>query len=101
MLLLKHIITKVLEYKVDLKGRIKFVCIAMFSLVMSLDLHVMSLNNNYYNILITVVQLTQRLVFGWHNINLLKLRILSHTPGFSDPYINMYPSITSPISQSH
>ena len=54
MLLLKHFITKVLEYKASLKGRIKFVCIAMCSLVMSLcsrDLHVMSLINNYYNTL--------------------------------------------------
>ena len=46
-------------------------------LVMSLcscDLHVTSLNNNYYNTLnnsrLTVVQLTQCLVFGWYNINL-------------------------------
>ena len=49
-----HFITKVLEYKAGLKGRIKFVCIAMCSLVMSLcshDLHVTSLNNNYYNTL--------------------------------------------------
>ena len=50
MLLLKHFITKVLEYKAGLKGKIKFVCVAMCSLVMSLcshDLHVTSLNNNY------------------------------------------------------
>ena len=50
MLLLKHFITKILEYKAGLKGRIKFVCVAMCSLVMSLcshDLHVTSLNNNY------------------------------------------------------
>ena len=43
ILLLKHFITKVLEYKMGLKGRIKFVCVAMCSLVMSLcsrDLHV-------------------------------------------------------------
>ena len=49
-----HFITKVLEYKAGLKGGIKFVCIAMCSLVMSLcshDLHVTSLNNNYYNTL--------------------------------------------------
>ena len=65
---LKHFITKVLKYKV---GRIKFVCIAMCSLVMSLcshDLYVTSLNDNYYNTLnsrLTVVQLTQCLVFGW------------------------------------
>ena len=69
MLLLKHFITKVLEYKAGLKGRIKFVCVAMCSLVMNLcshDLHVTSLNNNYYNTLnSTVIQLTQRLVFGW------------------------------------
>ena len=65
MLLLKHFITKVLEYKAGLKGRIKFVCVAMCSLVMILcsrDLHVTSLNNNYYNTLnssrLTVVQLT-------------------------------------------
>ena len=52
----------------------------MCSLVMSLclrDLHVTSLNNNYYNTLhrsrLTVVQLTQRLVFGWYNINLFSL----------------------------
>ena len=48
MLLLKQFITKVLEYKAGLNRRIKFVCIAMCSLVMSLcscDLHVMSLNN--------------------------------------------------------
>ena len=67
MLLLKHFITKVLEYKVGLKGRIKFVCVAMCSLVMSLcsrDLHV-SLNNNTLNSSrLTVVQLAQRLVFG-------------------------------------
>ena len=81
MLLLKHFINKVLEYKAGLKGRIKFICVAMCSLVMSLcshDLHVMSLNNNYYNTLnssrLTVVQLTQRLVFGWYNINLLTLK---------------------------
>ena len=51
MLLLKHFITEVLEYKA---GRIKFVCVAMCSLVMSLcsrDLHVTSLNKNYYNTL--------------------------------------------------
>ena len=77
MLLLKHFITEVLEYKLGLKGRIKFVCVAMCSLVMSLcscDLHVTSLNNNYSNTLnssrLTVVQRTQRLVFGWYNINL-------------------------------
>ena len=55
MLLLKHFITEVLEYKAGLKRRIKFVCVAMCSLVMSLcscDLHVTSLNNNYYNTLI-------------------------------------------------
>ena len=70
MLLLKHFIIEVLEYKVGLKGRIKCVCIAMCSLVMSLcsrDLHMTSLNNNYYNTLnssrLTVVQLTQCLVF--------------------------------------
>ena len=48
MLLLKHFVTKVLEYKAGLKGRIKFVCVAMCSLVISLcsrDLHVTSLNN--------------------------------------------------------
>ena len=52
MLLLKHFITKVLEYKAGLKGRIKFVCIAMCSLVMNLclrDLHVMSFSNNTLN----------------------------------------------------
>ena len=52
ILLLKHFITKVLEYKAGLKGRIKFVCVAMCSLVMSLcsrELHVMSLNNNTLN----------------------------------------------------
>ena len=46
MLLLKHRITKVLEYTACLKGRIKFVCVAMCSLVMSLcsrDLLVTSL----------------------------------------------------------
>ena len=46
MLLLKHFITKVLEYKAGLKGRIKFVCVAMCALVMSLssrDLHMTSL----------------------------------------------------------
>ena len=62
MLLLKHFITKVLEYKPGLKGRIEFVCIAMYSLVMSLcshDLHVTSLNNNYCNSRLTVVQLTR------------------------------------------
>ena len=55
MLLLKHLITEVLEYKGNLKGRIKLLCIVMCSLVMSLcshDLHMMSLNNNYYNTLI-------------------------------------------------
>ena len=69
MLLLKHFITKVLEYKAGLNRRIKFVCIAMCSLVMSLCsrvLQVMSLNNNYYNTLnssrLTVVQLTQCLI---------------------------------------
>ena len=35
IVLLKHFITKVLENKVDLNGRIKFVCVAMCSLVMS------------------------------------------------------------------
>ena len=47
MLLLKHFITEVLEFKVGLKGRIKFVCVAMCSLVMSLcsrDLHATSLD---------------------------------------------------------
>ena len=47
MLLLKHFITKVLEYEAGLNRRIKFVCIAMCSLVMSLcsrDLHVTSYN---------------------------------------------------------
>ena len=51
MLLLKHFITK---DKAGLQGRIKFVCVAMCSLVMSLcsrDLHMTSLNNNYYNTL--------------------------------------------------
>ena len=74
MLLLKHCITKVLKYKAGLKGRVKFACVAMCSLVLSLclrDLHVTSLNNNYYNTLnssrLTVVQLTQHLVFGWCN----------------------------------
>ena len=57
MLLLKHFITKVLKYKAGLKGRVKFACVAMCSLVMSLclrDLHVTSLNNNYYSTLIAV-----------------------------------------------
>ena len=48
MLLLKHFITKVLEYKEGLTRIIKFVCVALCSLVMSLcshDLHVMLLNN--------------------------------------------------------
>ena len=36
MLLLKHFITKVLEYKAGLKGRIRFVYVAMCSLVMNL-----------------------------------------------------------------
>ena len=82
MLLLKHFITKVLEYKVGLKGRIKFECVAICSLVMSLcshDLRVTSLNNNYHDTLnssrLTVVQLTQRLVFGWNYINLLDGKI--------------------------
>ena len=47
MLLLIHFNTKVVEYKAGLKGRIKFVCVAMCSLVMSLcsrDLNVTSLN---------------------------------------------------------
>ena len=51
MLPLKHLITKVLEYKAGLKGRIEFVCIAICSLVMSLcsrNLHMTSLNNNQY-----------------------------------------------------
>ena len=54
----------------------------MCSLVMSLcsrDLYVTSLNNNYYNTLnnsrLTVVQLTQCLVFGWYNINLFELDV--------------------------
>ena len=66
MLLLKHFITKVLEYKAGLNGRIKFVCVAVCSLVMilcSCDLHVISLSNINYNTLnsnrFTVVQLTQ------------------------------------------
>ena len=77
MLILKHFITKVLECKAGLKGRIKFVCIAMCSLVMTLcsrDLHVTSLNNNYYimnSSRLTVIQFTQHLVFGRYNINLL------------------------------
>ena len=82
MLLLKHFITEVLEYIAGLKGRIKFVCVAMCSFVMSLcsrDLHMMSLNNNYYNTLnssrLTVVQLTQRLGFAWYNINLLFMKL--------------------------
>ena len=77
MLLLKHFITKVLEYKAGLKGRIKFVCVAMCSLVMSLcsrDLHMTSLNNNTLNSSrLTVIQLTRRLVFGWYNMNLFLL----------------------------
>ena len=52
----------------------------MCSLVMSLcscDLHVMSLNNNTLNSSrLTVVQLTQRLVFGWYNINLLNFYVI-------------------------
>ena len=46
--LLKHFVTKVLEFKLGLNRRIKFVCVAMCSLVMNLcsrDLHVTSLNN--------------------------------------------------------
>ena len=42
-----------MEYKAGLKRRIKFVCVAMCSLMMSLssrDLHVTSLNNNYNTI---------------------------------------------------
>ena len=57
----------------------------MCCLVMSLcllDLHMTSLNNNYYNTLnssrLTVVQLTQRLVFGWYNINLKMGVIILH-----------------------
>ena len=57
-----------------------YVLLCMFSLVISLclcDLHVTLLNNNNSNTLntirITVVQLTQCLIFGWYNINLLKL----------------------------
>ena len=45
---LKHFITKVLKYEAGLNRRIKFVCVAMYSLVMSLYsryLHVTSLNN--------------------------------------------------------
>ena len=44
----KHFMTKILEYKVGLNRRIKFVCVAMCSLVMRLrsrDLHMASLNN--------------------------------------------------------
>ena len=36
ILLVKRYITKVLEYKGDLNKIIKFVCVAMYSLVMSL-----------------------------------------------------------------
>ena len=64
MLLLKHFITKILEYKAGLNRRIKFVCVAMCSLMMSLcSRDVIKL---YYNTLnssrLTVVYLTQRLV---------------------------------------
>ena len=49
----------------------------MCSLVMSpcsRDLHVTSLNNNTLNgSRLTVVQLTQRLVFGWYNISLFNM----------------------------
>ena len=48
LLLLKHFVTKVLEYKAGLNRRIKYVCIAMCSLVMSLcsrNLYMTSLNN--------------------------------------------------------
>ena len=51
MILLKHFITKVLEYIAGLNGRIKFVCVAMCSSVMSLcshDLHMTSLIINEY-----------------------------------------------------
>ena len=73
MLLLKHFITKVLEYKAEELNL--YALLHMCSLVMSLcsrDLHVTSLiiiitlNSSR----LTVVQLTQRLVFGWCNINL-------------------------------
>ena len=67
MLLLKHFITKLLEAKAGLK-RIKFVCVAMRSLVMNLcscDLHVIKYYNTLNSSRLTVVYLTQSLVFGW------------------------------------
>ena len=53
ILLLKSYITKVLEYKGDLNKIIKFECIAMCSLVMSLYSCDISISNNYliYNTL--------------------------------------------------
>ena len=54
MLLLKHFITKVLEYKAGLNTIIKSVCVAICSLVMSLyshDLATCDVIKQYYNTL--------------------------------------------------
>ena len=76
----------------------------MCSLVMSLcscDLYVISLNNNYYNTLnssrLAVVQLTQRLVFGWYNINLFELDVATcMTQRKSDPDMRIDPTWFQP-----
>ena len=47
-------ITKVLEYKGDLNKIIKFVCVAMCSLVMSLHSRDISINNNNYLLLLYI-----------------------------------------------
>ena len=54
MLLLKHFITKVLEYKTE---KLIFVCVAMCSLV-RVFVHMTSLNNILNSSRLTVVQLT-------------------------------------------
>ena len=59
MLILKHFITKVLEYKAGLNTIIKSVCVAMCSLMMNLyscDLATCDIIKQYYNTLrLTVV----------------------------------------------
>ena len=75
-------------------------CFLMMSLC-SRDLYVTSLNNNYYNTLnssrLTVVQLTQCLVFEWYNINLFELDMANcMTQRKSDPDMPIEPTWFQP-----